>query len=922
MRFCASCLVTLAYWTVWLALTVSLVALIYVVVARELPVPDFVLRHVEARLAKDNLMIKFGRAHFDPGGKILFEDVQLRLKQFEEPLLTSRLVFVRRNIWSILAGLPLPDEVRLEGATLQLPAILSPSGTTEPLVRDLAIVLRHEDDLWHLDQLAGHVGQLSLTASGDFTTPPRVASAPLTPGEIATQFLRFGHELVLQIDQFSAFDDPSLAIRLESQPGVGNTAAFLFTARAAHQPWGQPLSLGPLAATATLRLDGRAEHPLRLHAALREANYGDGNVARHVRAIITARIGLEKFSLRPVTAWVAAGSLEADEETALAPVLRADLAGWPVVHATVATQINGEFLAAEVTAQLQEQSARIHAQGRGSPEFINRVLARHTPRAAPFFVFGDPITFTADAVLGAGWHFERLSSRVTGGRLDSHGVKISSLRGQVDIVGTSFLAHDARVWLGQNYGEGSYWMDFATLDYRMLLDGRLRPVEINGWFHGDWWRDFWNDHFTFPTALPEADVDVSGSWKDPGRTEYFGRAEADDVRVLGGDFEHSHALIYLRPNFTHALELDADRAGGVQRVVGSFKRLTDPATHETNRVEFNVDSNVDPAVYLKMAGDKVQALLSSFQFTQPPQVHVEGFAAGKWPGAVASYSFSGQVGANFQYFGFPVESARVTGKVAGDEIRLDDIDFAIAGGRGHANASMTGSPAARRLGFDVYVNGADLARSIRAVEAYEAARSGQKRESTAESKFMKRASGGRLDVALSAQGSPGDLASFSGTGNASLTGTELGEIHLFGLLSQALSGLSLNFSSLKLDAARTSFKMDAGRLIFPDLRITGSTAVIDARGDFVFATNALNFTAKLRPFEENRNLLTATLGMVIKPITSILELKLTGPLAKPNWSVSVGQSAPKPDLTPPAEKPSPPVPPSEKPGPVLPAPQG
>jgi uncharacterized protein YhdP len=164
---------------------------------------------------------------------------------------------------------------------------------------------------------------------------------------------------------------------------------------------------------------------------------------------------------------------------------------------------------------------------------------------------------------------------------------------------------------------------------------------------------------------------------------------------------------------------------------------------------------------------------------------------------------------------------------------------------------------------------------------------------------MKRASGGRLDVALSARGRPGDLPSFTGNGNAALTGIELGEIHLFGLLSQVLSKLSLNFSSLKLDAARTSFRLESARLHLPDLKITGPSAVIDAHGDYRFATNALDFTAKFKPFEENLNPLTAVLGIVINPITSILELQLNGPLSNPNWSIVVGPSAaPRPEPPP------------------------
>ena len=111
----------------WLTLTTTLAVLLYILIARELPVPDFILRRVEARLSEANFTIKFGRARINPTGQILLEEVQLRSKNFDEPLLKSRLVYFRRSFWSILAGRPIPDEIKLEGATLQLPAIQSAS---------------------------------------------------------------------------------------------------------------------------------------------------------------------------------------------------------------------------------------------------------------------------------------------------------------------------------------------------------------------------------------------------------------------------------------------------------------------------------------------------------------------------------------------------------------------------------------------------------------------------------------------------------------------------------------------------------------------------------------------------------------------------------------------------------------------------
>jgi len=452
-------------------------------------------------------------------------------------------------------------------------------------------------------------------------------------------------------------------------------------------------------------------------------------------------------------------------------------------------------------------------------------------------------------------------------------------------------------------------MDFKTTDYRMLLTGRLRPLEIEGWFKTDWWHNFWSRNFAFSGGPAEADVEVSGRWKDHLRTLYFGRADARQARVLGGEFEAVHTRIFVRPQLVDALEVIGTRDGGRQRLAGNFRRYADPFEHRAERVDFAFDANLNRDTYRAMSGGKVDALLDSLKFTTPPQLHVAGALLGSWPGPVPDYAFHGAASGGVEYYGFPLDAVEVAGAVKGNDVRLDRITFAAAGGTGGGKATLSGPTTARRLGFDLSVNGAGLAASIRSVEQYTARRTGQKAASMTESKFMQRAASGKLDVALSADGVPGDLASFRGSGNASLKGAELGEIHLFGLLSQVLSGLSLNFSSLKLDTATTSFKIDQGKLHFPDLKVTGSGAVIDARGDYTFATNGLDFTARLKPFLESSNPLKVAVGIVVSPFVSILELKLTGPVSKPNWSLVVGPSSePPPDKagTPPAPPAAPP----------------
>ena len=905
---------TLLFWAAWVTLALTLGLLIYIAVARELPVPGFVQEQVDAQLAGAHLEARYDRARFDPTGRILLENVRLRARQFDEPLLTARFLYLRYSFWSLLSGHTVPDETRFEGVMLQLPAILSPSGTAEPLVRELAGTLRQHDGVWQIDQLAGRINNLALTAHGTYTQRRTADGAPAFT-EIVGRFLQTGRKLVLAAGQLQAFEQPALDLTLESVSGVGNTADLFFTVQSVRQPAGFPLLLDRLAATATVRLDGAGSRPLRLHVAVARAEYGGQYSAGTVRAVVSAQWLPAGFTLVPGEALVACGEFQAFDESALAPVLRAQLAHWPDIRIEAALQLRGELLAAEVEARLREQSARLHASGRVAAALVSAVLSRWAPKAAPYFQFGDPVGFNLEAGFASGWHFSGLSGRVHSGRLDSRGVLITSARGRVALDPQGgFLADDALVVAGDGIARGSYWMNFFTHDYRMLLEGRLHPLAISGWFRSDWWSLFWHD-FDFAGGPPQAEVEVSGRWSEPARTVYFGRAQAAGATVLGADFATVQTRLFVRPQFQHALDFTATRGGGTQRATGTFKRFGNVRTRETHAIEFDLTSNLDAALYGRMAPHAAPALLAAWNFSAPPRVHAAGRIDGAGEQAAPNLSFTGRVAGPLRYNGLPIDALNVSGGVTGRDLRLDMIEFGFAGGKGTGKASLGGPAEARLLGFDVYLKEADLARTIRAMEAYEAARTGGAENLPAESKFIKRASGGRLDLSLSAQGQPRDIASFHGGGNAALTGAELGEIHLFGLLSQVLSAVSLNFSSLKLDTARTSFQLEGGHIRFPDLKISGPSAVIDARGDYLIASKSLDFTARLKPYEETHNPLTAALGIVLNPLARIFELKLNGPLAKPSWSLAFGSGGSgNPAATPPAVPPdqTPPPPAGEK----------
>lgn len=909
LRFCGSCLVTVGCWALWLVLGALLAALAYIALARELPVPGFVLRRAEAELARSGLVLSFGRAQFDPTGKVLLQDVRLRGTQFEDPLLTCRLLYVRHDFWSLLAGQTTPAEIQAEGAALFLPAMLSPSGTAEPVVRDLAVTLRRDPPYWRVDQAAGRLGPLALTLRGEFT-PPRTAAAPPDLARLTTQFLQFARQLATVTDRLAAFDDPAVDARIETADAGVNRLSLLFTASGARRPWGQPVASGALVAGTSVMLGG-GTRIVPLHVAALDVEGPAELRSRAVRATLRLEVTPGVLAGRPVELQAAAATVQTPAGPVMGPLLRADLSAWPRLRTEVAALVDGEFLAAEVDAALREKSAHIQARGRAAPELIRRVLTRHTPRAEPFFRFGDPVGFDARVELAPGWRLARLESRVDAGRLDSRGVQVTAARGRITIAGTSFLADDARAAIGDNYARGSYWMDFATTDYRMLLQGRLHPVEINGWFRGDWWSNFWNRWFAFaPGAPPAAEVDIRGRWKDPSLSSNFVRAHVRDATIWGGDFQAVDATLFVRPAFAHGLALQGRRADGAQRLAGSFKRFGVPGSRDTDRFEFDFTTNADPAVLGRMLEGRADTVLASLRFSQPPEIHAWGALDGEGPVLTPDYQFAAAATAPLHYYGFPLESARVTGSVRGDEVRLREVTFGAGGGVGAGHATLSGPEGNRKLAFDVYVNKAALGPTVHAVQEYIAARDGTPVPTGPDSKFVRTAAASQLDVTLTAEGNPASLASFKGAGHAALTGGELGEVHLFGLLSQVLSSLTLSFSSLKFDSARTSVQLEQGALFFPDLKVTGPSASIDARGRYVFTDNNLDFTARFKPYEQPGSLLAAAVSIVINPLTSILELKLNGPLGDPKWSVLVSPgpraSMAPPATPPPEEKPSPP----------------
>ena len=162
-----------AVWSVWIVLGVMLSIQVFILTARELAVPGFVLREIESRLETAGLRVSFGGAIFDPSGHILLSDAQLALAGLDDPVLRAESVYIELNPVSLWLGQIDPQSVRVSGADLLIPAMLSPSGTSEPLVQQLDFTIRPGKTarLVHLDHLTAQLGPVPVDLVGAFQLP-------------------------------------------------------------------------------------------------------------------------------------------------------------------------------------------------------------------------------------------------------------------------------------------------------------------------------------------------------------------------------------------------------------------------------------------------------------------------------------------------------------------------------------------------------------------------------------------------------------------------------------------------------------------------------------------------------------------------------------------------------------------------------
>jgi hypothetical protein len=880
-RFCTACLASFCLWSLWLALAILLAFQIFIASSRELALPGFVLRSLEERLAVSGARVEFGRASFDPAGHVLIEQARLTLPAFTDPVVTAHSVYITLDLWALLLGRFEPRELQVSGASLQVPAMLSPTGRSEPLLHDLDFTLVPGPRVFTLPQLAGRLSTLKVTARGAFQTTPlhRDRGELLSlPALLARNYPAICRHFIELSNRLAVLEAPTVDLVLTPSATHGALVEVELLAASLKLVAPLPLEAARVRVATRLPLFGDTPSIASLHVTAGSVKLAPESGATGVRSLIRGRLqpDLRRFDF--LQAEVTATGVSAPGLVTGPCALRA--AGpLPALQAELTTRVLGEPLVLAGTFNAAEQSARFRAAGRFAPGLLVPLGQRLGIGLRSFIDFRSAPSFDLEVSFTPGWKFARLAGYIAGADATAYHVPMDAFAGHIEFDGRRFLATEAVAFIGDNFARGSFEQVFASREFRFLLSGRLHPPVISGWFR-EWWPKFW-EHFDFTQAAPVADVDVRGRLGHGPETTVFVFADCVQPVINSIALDHVIARLFIRPHFYDVLEVFATRGGGAAR--GNFTRRVAPVGFALESLTFDFDSTLELPAAAGLVSPEVRVMLQPFVFAAPPSVRARGRIDGPAApqGAHRRIHIEGRGSGAFSFHDFPLQHLDFNAVLDDDELRISPLEAGFAGGTVTGSIRLTGPEDRRRLGFTLSLREASLRDAATAVEAFFALRRGA--PPAANSAYIERTAQVRMALDVSAEGDTADPRSFVGTGRADLRGQGLGRVRLLGLLSELL-----NFTALRFDTLQTDFKVERDSLVFPHVNLTGPDAAVTARGSYLLTRKELDFHARVFPFLESTFILKSVVGLVLIPLSGVLEVKLTGQLNKPEWTFVIG----------------------------------
>lgn len=859
--------------------------LIFLLSRDDIPVPDFLLRRVEGRLAQAGIEASFSRARLDLHGNVLINDLRLEPARFGEPVIQAELVYLDFDELFLAAGMIELAEVQAEDVTVFCPSALSPNGEPFPLVRIAGVSVERSGRAWRLNGLLAESGPIHLTVHGVITPPLRPGERrfELKPELLVDHFARIAPQIARVVDSLRIVEEARVDVAFEVTRAGEIQLGIEATAGSVHRP-----DLGridrPHLATHLTFADGRFG-PFEVRALAREIRRPDGLTVL-APAVVARWERLENLERpHPATIVASAARIVHPKVEIRAPVLNAATAAYPRIDARLCFSLAGEPLEAALSGDLSTRDGEVAMRGRFGRDWLAEASRIQGRDLTYYATIAEPPDLWAHVTLAKG-AWQRAEFRALAGPIVARGVALDRARVHGFATPEGVVLDHLEIGKGGEGGIGTYTDAFATREHRLLLRGAMRPSLISPWFSG-WWERFWAD-FTFDGPPPEFEIDVAGNWKVPGSDVVHGHGRAERGTMRGIGYDVLDTRFFVRMNYYDLYQATVVRPEG--RVDGEVQLLFEPPQRDAARISFSFESTADLVELARIFGAGGEALLAPYRYTVPPHTRVSGVVTNEAGAFDTKLDVQIESPAEFRYHDFPVASISTDVKIHNTRVDIPRLIAGYGGGTLRASAVADNGKLAVKASLDNALY--DEATGI--FNAFLDRKSPPPPGDSDPAGLTARPPGGLLSLGVEATGPITTFDAYEGTGSLRISEANLGSVRIFGLLSDLMGSINPKLGSLRFNEANSAFVIARDRMHFPNLRITGRTAALESEGTYFLNSKNLDFKARLYPLGESGNAITQLFDFVLGPVSYLLEMRLTGTLRKPNWSLSRIPFAPKP----------------------------
>ena len=902
----SACL-TSTCWLLWIALVASMILLATVYFRRELTVPDFLLHRLERKLEFAHLSARFGRTAFDPRGNLVLEDVRLYGSGIDEPLARAAAVRLHLDFWAVTSGDFDVRRIEITDARLDCPAIVSPSGVSEPLVADLGATIRRDKENWEIPDASFHAGKIFVTAAVRWHLPAATGPRRQLPADLLKTYIALARKTAEALQRTAPLEDARLHLSVVGQPQTPpRIHAELVVGHVAHA---LPSQLGELVAENLRLVADTAWRPGGLDPAT--VTLSADRISGPQGVVVThpwLRTG-GHLALNPVR-WYggpvefAASSIVRGDDSLAHPRATVRYDSLPSLQGEIAALAeSGSPFELRATVDTAAKSAELDIGATLAPDLLNEAAARaavwRKSRILAQLTFSESAELTGHVSVAPGWKLREARATAHLGAAVAYGTSLLRTDAEV-VIDPQRLLVEPLVFHGRDTAvHGSYGMDLKTQDYRFLLHGYFFPSVIDSWF-SEWWTRLWND-FKFGQRPPDADIDIIGRWRSPELSVVYGHADIAPVALRGVPLDRLRASFFIRPEHYDILSFDARR--GPLAATGGFTRHDDSETRKPRWIAFDFHSTLPLHEGARLFGPEGAATVAPFVFANPPEITASGRM--EWTDTALRENIHATASApgEFRFHEFPVQNARLDFDIVDSDILVRSIAAELAGGPLAGTATVTGPKDARRLAFSGTLQGANLAGTVRTWADYRA-RTAPPGTPPLPDSASKLGDKGRLDLTLAASGPIENLYALQCEGTATVRGAELADIEMFGALSRLFRGTFLGFTSLEFNDADAKFALNGENLDFSAFKLTGPFASLKGKGRYAMPASTLAFNVVLYPFRESSSPVYMVMGTVLTPFSHAFGIRLGGTLAKPEWSLAVGAGELYPATTPAAPAPA------------------